>query len=669
MTWREVDRNSPCAICGKPDWCGRSEDGALRCMRIAEPPAGWRKLKVCPDGGMVFRSDDETAGNASAARTRSMAARRNAGGKPAKTYPTLNSAIAAVARSTKGRHVETWAYHHSDGREAFRVVRLDMDELDPVTSKPKKQFRPIHECGEGWRIGDPPGPPDLLPLYRLPHLSGQPHVFIVEGEKCADALAAIGLPSTTSAHGSKSAAKANWQPLAGRECIILPDADDAGTHYAETVASILHRLDCAVRVVGLPGLPAGSGADVVDLIAERRFDGKDDAAIRTEIEALAELAQLWQPGDDGTGPVLTCLADVEPREVQWLWPGRVPAGRITLLVGRPGEGKSFVSLDMAARISNGRDWPDGGACPSGSVVLVSAEDDPADTIRPRLDAHLADVRKVHLLSMVRRRGEGGQLVEAMFTLEDVPALQAALERHHDCKLIVIDPIGSFLGGGTDAHRDNEVRSVLAPVAKLAERYGPAVLIVAHRRKSAGSVADDLALGSRAFTGIARAVWHLTRDPNNKNRRLLLAGKNNLAPEGTGLAFDIGGIPPAIQWESNPVNMCADDALASESDGEGDGGALEEAMEFLRAELAEGRRTGAEVKEAAKAAGIKTRTLDRARARLGVVTAPDGYRGPWTWALPHHASPDSARASQGAGMANSGECGEVWSEGVAEEVTS
>ena len=359
------------------------------------------------------------------------------------------------------------------------------------------------------------------------------------------------------------------------------------------------------------------------------------------------------------GPVLRRLADVEPREVQWLWPGRVPLGRISLLVGRPGEGKSFLTTDMSARVSTGRTWPDGSACPGGSVILVSAEDDPHDTIRPRLDAHGADVRRVHLLATVRRRGEGGRLVEAMFTLEDLPALDEALRRQPDCRLIVIDPIGSFIGGGTDSHRDNEVRAVLAPVAQLAERYGPAVLIVAHRRKSAGTIADDLAIGSRAFTGIARAVWHLTRDTDDKRRRLLLSGKNNLAPEGTGLAFDIGGIPPAIQWEPGPVNLRADDALAAESEGGGDGGALAEATDFLRAELAHGRKTGTEVKAAAKSAGISTRTLDRARARLGVVAAPDGYRGPWTWGLPNHNLPDSANTAKVSTLVNSDGFGEVW----------
>lgn len=379
--------------------------------------------------------------------------------------------------------------------------------------------------------------------------------------------------------------------------------------------------------------------------------GLDESAVGAPVGQAAE-AEL-------PGPVLRCLADVEPREVQWLWPGRVPLGRISLLVGRPGEGKSFLTTDMTARVSTGRTWPDGSACPGGSVILVSAEDDPHDTIRPRLDAHCADVRRVHLLSTVRRRGERGRLVEAMFTLEDLPALDEALRRQPDCRLIVIDPIGSFIGGGTDSHRDNEVRSVLAPVAQLAERYGPAVLIVAHRRKSAGTIADDLAIGSRAFTGIARAVWHLTRDTDDKRRRLLLSGKNNLAPEGTGLAFDIGGIPPAIQWEPGPVNLRADDALAAESEGGGDGGALAEATDFLRAELAHGRKAGSDVKAAAKAAGVSARTLDRARARLGVIAAPDGYRGPWTWGLPNHTSPDSANTAKVSTLANSDGFGEVW----------
>lgn len=334
------------------------------------------------------------------------------------------------------------------------------------------------------------------------------------------------------------------------------------------------------------------------------------------------------------------MADVEPREIKWLWPGRVPMGRITLLVGRPGEGKSFVTCDMASRISTGTPWPDGSDCPTGSVVFISAEDDPADTIRPRLDAHSADVRKVHLLSAVRRTGEDGQPYEVLFTLADVAALESALKSLPDCRLIVVDPIGSFLGGDTDAHRDNEVRGVLAPVAKLAEKYGPAVMVVAHRRKSAGSNADDLALGSRAFTGIARAVWHLSRDNENKARRLLLPGKNNLAPEGNGLAFAIVGEPAAVAWERDPVTMSADDALAVENGSGGDDHkpgpepeAQNQAADWLSGELADQQEHPVkELKEAAKGAGLAWRTVQKASQRLGVKVHRASFGGGCVWRL-------------------------------------
>ncbi|MCL2647108.1 MAG: AAA family ATPase [Phycisphaerales bacterium] len=342
--------------------------------------------------------------------------------------------------------------------------------------------------------------------------------------------------------------------------------------------------------------------------------------------------------------VLTCMADVEPRDIQWLWPGRVPLGRITLLVGRPGEGKSFLTTDMAAHITTGTPWPDGSDCPAGSVILVSAEDDPGDTIRPRLDAHNANVRKVHLLSAVRRGGNDGQPYEVMFTLEDVTALESALKAVPDCRLIVVDPIGSFLGGGTDAHRDNEVRAVLAPVAKLAEKYGPAVLVVAHRRKGTGSVADDLALGSRAFTGIARAVWHLTRDKENKSRRLLLPGKNNLAPEGNGLAFHIVGAPASVAWEHDPVDMHADDALAQEN-GFGEDAkpgpepdAQNQAVDWLADELTDQQEHPVkDIQDAAKEAGLAWRTVQKASKRLNVKVHRTGFGGGYVWQLTKPAS--------------------------------
>lgn len=390
--------------------------------------------------------------------------------------------------------------------------------------------------------------------------------------------------------------------------------------------------------------PGGCGChDSFDVFAHFEHGGDVGRAVRDAAELMrmaaastGRRAAELNPADHIGGPVLTCLADVEAREISWLWPGRIPLGRITLLVGRPGEGKSFLTTDMAARISTGTPWPDGSDCPKGSTILVSAEDDPADTIRPRLDAHRADCRRVHLLSAVRWIDDQAKPQERMFTLADLPALEAALKAHPDCRLIVIDPIGSFLGGETDAHRDNEVRGVLAPVARLAEKYGPAVVMVAHRRKSGGSFADDLALGSRAFTGIARAVWHLSRDNENKARRLLLGGKNNLAREGDGLAFVIAGEPPEVRWEREPVTMSADDALAVE--GETKTGPEPEARnmaaEWLAGELADWQEHPVSgLKDAARAAGLVWRTVRRAAEVLKVISHRASFGGGYVWRLP------------------------------------
>jgi putative DNA primase/helicase len=307
-------------------------------------------------------------------------------------------------------------------------------------------------------------------------------------------------------------------------------------------------------------------------------------------------------------------------------------------VGRPGEGKSFLTTDMAARLSTGSPWPDGTPAPRGSVLLICAEDDPRDTICPRLMACGADLRVIHLLSMVRRLDEAGRPREAMFTLADIPALEAALKAHPDCQLVVVDPIGSFLSGGTDAHRDNEVRSVLGPVAKLAEQYGPAVLLVAHPRKSSAVNADDLALGSRAFTGMARAVWHLCRDPQDRTRRLLLSGKNNLAAESHGLAFAIAGEPPRIHWEKDAVMMNANDALAEEAarSARKPGSppvARKDAQEWLCDLLSNGPLPARQIQAEGEAAGHSLRTLHRARAALGIRTSRIGPGGTYLWMPP------------------------------------
>jgi putative DNA primase/helicase len=367
-------------------------------------------------------------------------------------------------------------------------------------------------------------------------------------------------------------------------------------------------------------------------------------------------------------PKLVCMQDVAPREISWLWENRFAAGRVTLIVGMPGCGKSFVTCDMAARVSTGKAWPDGSPCERGNVLFITAEDDPGDTIRPRLDAHGADVGRVFILQGKLLPNETGEPDEVCLSLQDVALIEQAMQEIGNVRLIVIDPIGSFMGGSVDSHRDNEVRSVLAPIAKLAEQSGAAVVMVAHRRKGNAGSADDSALGSRAFVGLARSVWHLSKDTDDPERRLFLNGKNNLAKEQDGLAFRI--TDGSVDWETSPVSMTADEQFAAERlvpDGE-PRSALDDAIAWLEQALSLGEMAATEIQRKAKQDGIAERTLRRAADKLGVTKTRLGYQQPVRWSLnilgqQDHTWPKNPIPVQQNMLANNGELGQVWDGGT------
>jgi RecA-family ATPase len=202
--------------------------------------------------------------------------------------------------------------------------------------------------------------------------------------------------------------------------------------------------------------------------------------------------------------VIVCLADVKSRAVRWIDPGRIPLGKHTSLIGDPGVGKSGIALDYAARVSTGREMPDGShgdlyGKPAG-VVILSAEDDPADTIRPRLEAMGGDLSRIVLLPGVTT--EDG---ERMPNLHDVPAIKQAVRRVQ-AKLVIVDPLMAYLPGGTDSYKDQAVRHALAPLCKLARQRGVALLVVAHLNKNVEQVkAIYRAGGSIGIAGNARSV--------------------------------------------------------------------------------------------------------------------------------------------------------------------
>ncbi len=335
--------------------------------------------------------------------------------------------------------------------------------------------------------------------------------------------------------------------------------------------------------------------------------------------------------------IMRPFSEIKPEILKWLWPGRIPLGKLTLLIGDPDRGKSVCSIDIAAHVSRGASFPDGAACEQGPVIIASAEDDPADTIRPRLDYAGADVARVHILEGMCITLSDSSTVERAFDLETgIAALEDALSRIRGVRLIIIDPISAYLGG-SDSNTNAEVRGVLAPLAALAAKYGVAVLCITHLRKSAGP-AVHRAIASIAFVAAARAVWAIASDPSDPDRRLMLAVKQNLAPSIGGLAFRIGarnGLP-YVDWESGTVSLTADDVLNIEDRHHSE---RTDAEHWLREYLADGPVEAQETIKAANKAGITKTTLWRAADSLSVVKRKLGGRGAgWEWSRPDSKNP-------------------------------
>jgi hypothetical protein len=378
--------------------------------------------------------------------------------------------------------------------------------------------------------------------------------------------------------------------------------------------------------------------------------------IRDAVEhTRAALAEEKQPKEDGrparppkraakaakepeSAELGILLSTVQPEPVAWLWLGRIPLGKLTILDGDPGLGKSVLTLDLAARVTRGRPMPweerqPGEEREPAGVVLLTAEDGLADTIRPRLDAAGADVARVLALDRIPEKG-GARLPvlpqDAIFIRQSVERMKA--------RLVVIDPITAYLGSDTNTHRDQDVRRALHPLAILAEKTGAAVVAVRHLNKAAGANPLHRGGGSIGIIGAARSGLLVAKDPDNPDRRVLASTKCNLAKMPASLAFDLSNADNSalrIGWIGESAHT-AESLLAAPRDDE-DGGAVQEAVEVLRSILESGPVAAEEVKRDARRAGVSDRTLSRAKGILGVKSKKVGFtgKGVWQWFLPCH----------------------------------
>ena len=305
-------------------------------------------------------------------------------------------------------------------------------------------------------------------------------------------------------------------------------------------------------------------------------------------------------------PHLVRASDVEPVQVSWLWQSWLPVGKLVLLEGDPGCGKSSIAIDLAARLTSGSPMPTGEGVDPAGVVILNAEDGLDDTVRPRLDAAGADCERVHLWdwqSVLPRLPDsadwlGDRIVE------------------HDVKLVILDTLTTFLASGIDSHRDQDVRRALIPLVKTASESGAAVLAVRHLNKSQQSSAMHRGMGSMAFAGLARAVWHAGPHPD-EDAMVLAAVKNNLARNAYAMRYRVSDRngSPVVTWDGQ-CDLVADDLVAQPASTPS---AVTEAIEWLEEQLTGHEVPATQLQQDAAEAGISHATYRRARKHLDVTS--------------------------------------------------
>jgi hypothetical protein len=402
----------------------------------------------------------------------------------------------------------------------------------------------------------------------------------------------------------------------------------------------------------------GEWSDALVLVEQAGDEGRRAAALKrwrlsmksrhakspeTLKSLLADLDAAMGDVADGriaapAGPIPAELSDVDlgifdlstvaPVEIRWLWPDRIPLGKLTLLAGYGGIGKTFLTLDIITKVSMGRPFPD---CPhiipEGPVdsIFLTAEDDLGDTIVPRLMAMGADLKRVRSLTTTPRPDDKFE----PFSLRDVPRLEAVLKKYPATRLIVIDPITAFLGRGTDDAKNTDIRDVLTPVADLAARYGVAIIAITHLNKSNSGRFSDKILGSVAYNNVARCTLAVGIDPENEDRRIVAVAKNNLSPVRTSVAYTLeDGV---IHWEHGTTEEKADDLLGAASKTSSEA-TKREAIDAIRAALSSRPMSMDDLLLACKARGVSKTSVVKYKVEAGAVPERAEFQGKVQWKL-------------------------------------
>lgn len=387
-----------------------------------------------------------------------------------------------------------------------------------------------------------------------------------------------------------------------------------------------------------------SNTDFNDMAALSGLDGVKHAILNaTALDGTSnQPAQEKAPAGEHARDVnLIRASDVVPEPITWLWNGWLAAGKMHVFGGAPGTGKTTISMGLAATVTTGGRWPDGARSIVGNVVIWSGEDDPADTLIPRLALSGADLSRVYFISDIREGNER----RAFDPARDMELLRRRLVEIGDVRLLIVDPIVSAIAG--DSHKNAEVRRGLQPLVDLAAAMRCALLGVTHFSKGTGGRDPvERLTGSLAFGALARVVLvaakHQEEGEDGRTVRLFCRAKSNIGTDDGGFEYDLhqaelkthpGIFASAVLW-GGAVEGAARKLLAEADAVDLDvGGAVADAERFLLEVLGNGQELVKNIKAQAREASISWASIRRAQDKLGIKSRKSGMEGGWYWSLP------------------------------------
>ena len=373
------------------------------------------------------------------------------------------------------------------------------------------------------------------------------------------------------------------------------DNDHAGNEASEKLAIEIPDGYSVIRL-------KPSRKDWNEILCDKNTDRK---------KAIAETITIKVPEAEELVPML-CYEDIKQTSVEWLWFPYIPFGKLTIIQGNPGEGKTYFAMMLTAACTNRKTFPNMEEIEPFNVIYQTAEDGMGDTIKPRLVEAGAALSRVMVIDDT----------EEALTLSD-DRIEKAI-RQNQVRLLIIDPVQAFIGADVDMNRANEVRPVFRKLGMIAEKTGCAIVLIGHLNKSSGTQSTYRGLGSIDFQADARSVLIVGRIKDEPEVRVVCHTKSSLAPEGKAIAFRLDK-NNGFEWIGE-YDISADELL----NGEGIGQKNRKTKEFLLEILADGGMAQKKIEEEAEKLGIKKTTLTNAKMELGIDSVKRGNQ--WYWML-------------------------------------